>query len=55
MNTTTRTSATTTRKGTHDEWQVAERRYLPESSVALFDTSTPPPTQEVAPAQLLTA
>jgi putative transposase len=39
---------------THDEWQVAERRYLSEGSMALLDTTTPT-NQEVAPAQLLTA
>ena len=35
----------------HDEWQVAERRYLSEGSMALL-TATP---GEVAPAQLLPA
>jgi putative transposase len=39
---------------THDEWQVAERRYLSEGSMALLDTTTPT-NQEVAPTQLLTA
>jgi putative transposase len=39
---------------THDEWQVAERRYLSEGSMALLDTTTPT-NQEVAPAALLTA
>ena len=35
----------------HDEWQVAERRYQSEGSMALL-TATP---GEVAPAQLLPA
>jgi putative transposase len=38
---------------THDEWQVAERRYLSEGSMALLDTTQP--TEEVAAAALLTA
>ena len=38
---------------THDEWQVAERRYLSEGSMGLLDPT--PTTEEVAPAQLLTA
>ncbi|GAA2858723.1 putative transposase [Nonomuraea rubra] len=38
----------------HDEWQVADRRYLSESSMALL---TPPTTnpQEVAHTELMTA
>ena len=39
---------------THDEWQVSERRYLSESSMALLNTTTQP-AQEVAPTALLTA
>lgn len=39
---------------THDEWQVSERRYLSESSMALLDTTTPT-IEEVAPTELLTA
>ena len=39
---------------THDEWQVSERRYLSEGSMALLDTSTTT-VQEVAPTELLTA
>ena len=35
----------------HDEWQVSDRRYLSEGSMALL---TPPP-KEVAPAQLIPA
>jgi putative transposase len=38
---------------THDEWQVSERRYLSEGSMALLDTTEP--AQEVAPTALLTA
>jgi putative transposase len=33
---------------THDEWQVTERRYLSEGSMALIDQPTPETTQEVA-------
>jgi len=36
----------------HDEWQVADRRYLAEGSMALL---TAPAHQEVAPPQLMTA
>ncbi|WP_328520573.1 IS256 family transposase [Kribbella sp. NBC_00359] len=39
---------------THDEWQVSERRYLSEGSMALLDTTTQP-AEEVAPTELLTA
>jgi putative transposase len=39
---------------THDEWQVSERRYLSEGSMALLDTATPT-VEEVAPTELLTA
>jgi putative transposase len=39
---------------THDEWQVSERRYLSEGSMALLDTFTDP-IKEVAPPALLTA
>jgi putative transposase len=35
----------------HDEWQVSDRRYLSEGSMALLTTTT----KEVAPAQLLPA
>jgi putative transposase len=38
----------------HDEWQVSERRYLSEGSMALLATSTPDP-KEVATPALLTA
>ena len=42
----------------HDEWQVAERRYLSEGSMALIDTATPEQTtpeltKEVAAAELI--
>src|SRR3954465_5134292 len=40
---------------THDEWQVSERRYLSEGSMALLDTTTTKPAEEVAPTELLTA
>ena len=39
---------------TPDEWQVSERRYLSEGSMALLDTTTQP-AEEVAPTELLTA
>jgi putative transposase len=39
---------------THDEWQVSERRYLSEGSMALLNTSTKS-AEEVAPTELLTA
>ena len=39
---------------THDEWQVSDRRYLSESSMALLD-KTPDTAEEVAPPALLTA
>src|SRR3954463_899647 len=39
---------------THDEWQVSERRYLSEGSMALLDTTTST-VEEVAPTELLTA
>jgi hypothetical protein len=35
----------------HDEWQVSDRRYLSEGSMALLT----PPSQEVAPKELLSA
>jgi transposase-like protein len=35
----------------HDEWQVSDRRYLSESSMALLTKAT----REVAPAQLMPA
>jgi len=35
----------------HDEWQVSDRRYLSEESMALLT----PTTKEVAPAQLMPA
>ena len=38
----------------HDEWQVTERRYLSEGSMALLD-STPADPKEVATPALLTA
>ena len=34
----------------HDEWQIAERRYLSESSMALIDNTT---RQEVATPELI--
>jgi putative transposase len=37
---------------THDEWQVTDRRYLSEGSMALL---TKPNTEEVAPKELLSA
>jgi putative transposase len=39
---------------THDEWQVSERRYLSEASMALLD-KTADPIDQVAPPALLTA
>ena len=39
---------------THDEWQVSERRYLSEGSMALLNATTPT-AEEVAPTELLTA
>jgi putative transposase len=39
---------------THDEWQVSERRYLSEGSIALLDPNPETP-KEVAPPALLTA
>jgi putative transposase len=39
---------------THDEWQVSDRRYLSEASMALLDKPTEPP-KEVATTALLTA
>ena len=38
----------------HDEWQVSERRYLSEGSMALLDAKTADPTEVATPA-LLTA
>jgi transposase-like protein len=35
----------------HDEWQVSDRRYLSEGSMALLTTTA----KEVAPAQLMPA
>jgi len=37
----------------HDEWQVSERRYLSEASMALLTTK--PTEQEVAPPQMIPA
>ena len=42
----------------HDQWQVAERRYLSEASMALIDTATPEQTtpeltKEAAAAELI--
>ncbi len=37
----------------HDEWQVSDRRYLSEGSMAQLTTTTT--TKEVTPAQLLPA
>ena len=37
----------------HDEWQVSDRRYPPEGSMALLETKTVP--KEVATTALLTA
>jgi putative transposase len=39
---------------THDEWQVSERRYLSEGSIALLAKQSAEP-KEVAPPALLTA
>ena len=39
---------------THDEWQVSDRRYLSETSMALLDKTTDQP-KEVATPELLTA
>jgi transposase-like protein len=36
----------------HDEWQVSERRYLLEGSMALFATPIPDPKQVATPALL---
>jgi len=38
----------------HDEWQVADKRYLSETSLALLDTGEQD-TQTVAPTAALTA
>jgi putative transposase len=38
---------------THDEWQVTDRRYLSEGSMALL--TKPDSDQEVAPKELLSA
>jgi putative transposase len=38
----------------HDEWQVGDRRYLSEGSMALLNKPTKS-TEEVAPPALLTA
>jgi hypothetical protein len=38
----------------HDEWQVGDRRYLSEGSMALLNQPTQP-TKEVAPPALLAA
>ena len=40
--------------GRHDEWQVSDRRYLSEGSMALLNL-TPTDTNQVAPPALLTA
>ncbi|TXI52267.1 MAG: IS256 family transposase, partial [Mycolicibacter arupensis] len=41
----------------HDEWQVAEKRYLSEATLALLNTSnlSDKPTESVAPTPALTA
>ena len=41
----------------HDEWQVADKRYLSEATLALLKTSDPgtKPTESVAPTAALTA
>ena len=39
---------------THDEWQLSDRRYLSEASMALLNTTTEQPKEVVTPA-LLTA
>ncbi len=43
---------------THDEWQVSDRRYLSEGSMALIDAETTAPkpaeiTQEVTTTELI--
>jgi putative transposase len=37
----------------HDEWQVSDRRYLSEASMAQLTDPTPEPTKEVAPPALI--
>jgi len=37
----------------HDEWQVSDRRYLSEASMALLTEPEPEPTKEVAPPALI--
>ncbi|OQZ97846.1 transposase, partial [Mycolicibacter algericus] len=41
----------------HDEWQVADKRYLSEATLALLKTNGPgnKPTESVAPTAALTA
>jgi hypothetical protein len=39
----------------HDEWQVSDRRYLSEGSMATIITTTTTPTQEVARPELIPA
>jgi hypothetical protein len=38
----------------HDEWQVSERRYLSEGSMALLATSIPDQKEAATPALLTT-
>jgi putative transposase len=40
--------------GTHDEWQVSDRRYLSEACMALLNKPTTDPSEIATPA-LLTA
>ena len=37
----------------HDEWQVSDRRYHSETSMAQLTDPTPEPTKEVAPPALI--
>ena len=37
----------------HDEWQVSDRRYLSETSMAQLTDPTPEPTKEVAPPAMI--
>ena len=39
----------------HDEWQVADKRYLSESSMALLTSPEPPGAEEVDTPELMTA
>ena len=38
---------------THDEWQVSDRRYLSENSMAQIGAITPDATKEVAVPELM--